>query len=974
MGAVKRTVELHLQASADVMALRAVDNDLRKVRQSTRGVNDELKGTNRAKNQVTRSGGEMGRMFQRLIIPMIMTAAAALIKFSVDGLRAFVDFEKGFREAMTIVPHLSEQARQQLQEDVRALSINIGRVSDETLPALYNAFSVMVPEENILHELELGSQAARAGVSDLHQTLKVGLNVVNSYGREIITLEETYDLMFQAVRGGEITMRDFDSRLATLSAAAGEVGLHFGAITSAAAAMTIQGADVGEVWKQLEQLLIEISTPGRQLADHFERIADVDFRAFARERGPEALLEAVMLLEKHAEAAGEPMANLFQGDFYREILARQAYLLLASDVDVLRIKVEDAVNATGTMAQANREMEESTSFMIEQAKASWGDLLIHVGQKIDPGYRRVLTGLIQFANMFGYHNRTIIRQTIQENITAVESLDDAITVSSQIYDTVFSDWIRRFQTMVMGGIDPAKDGLAEMVSFIAQNTDSAEEFEEALHKAFGQAGLIRLTVEGIIPVSKDLAAVWESYGRLLTGAADPMRDLKENAVDQETVWRETIASLERQIELLEEMHRVDPQFTYLDGIAVAREEIDELNNKLTVYMANMPQVIDAQAEAAEMQGRLNNTYREGRQRVRDLTEDYGKWITAALEAEEPTANWATAMFNLAAEHGIHRDQLAAAIPLVEEWTDEQIKAAFRAADLEEKMRSLLKQIEDGDIVLEEAVLIMREYNEVKEAAAEITANLLDQNENFGRWLTTARDADEATKNWGLSLVELMGEAGLLRDELILGMSATNEYTEAQMNAMLTAAIMEEAIHLLKEEILLGNVSLWEAIEILEALEKALQEGYVIDLRYGSVLDASEAIARLQEAANRLAGEYHMHLIWHESGQRPPTGPGSPGQPQHEPRSAGGWVRGPHKHRDTVPIMAMPQEFIVRSHAATALGDAAMQEINRGRLPRNAGNGGITINGPLIHVERMDKDTDPAELAQQIMTEIKRRRR
>src|SRR6056297_1420181 len=109
---------------------------------------------------------------------------AALAGASAKGIKEFAKFEKQMSEVFTLMPDATNEAKNQMTADMREFSKEMGVMTDEAAPALYQAISAGVPRDNVFSFLEQAQKAAVGGVTDLKTAVDGMTSVVNAYGEE----------------------------------------------------------------------------------------------------------------------------------------------------------------------------------------------------------------------------------------------------------------------------------------------------------------------------------------------------------------------------------------------------------------------------------------------------------------------------------------------------------------------------------------------------------------------------------------------------------------------------------------------------------------------------------------------------------------------------------------------------------------------------------------------------------------------
>src|SRR5207302_1808515 len=105
------------------------------------------------------------------------------------------------------------------------------------------------------------------------------------------------------------TFNELSTSLFNVTPVAASLGVSFGDVTAALAAMTAQGVPTSVATTQLRQLLAELSKEGQVAAKNFEQLAGKSFRQFIAEGGN--VQQALQLMERGAKASGVGINDLF---------------------------------------------------------------------------------------------------------------------------------------------------------------------------------------------------------------------------------------------------------------------------------------------------------------------------------------------------------------------------------------------------------------------------------------------------------------------------------------------------------------------------------------------------------------------------------------------------------------------------------------------------------------------------------------
>jgi TP901 family phage tail tape measure protein len=309
-----------------------------------------------------------------------MTAAGAAIVGSFGlATSASVDFEKQMGEVFTLLPNLSGDAKDQMSDDVRDLSVELGVTTGELIPALYQAISAGVPPDNVFEFLKTANAAAVGGVTDLTTAVDGITSVTNAYGDDIISAAEASDLMFTAVKLGKTNFEELSSSLYNVIPTAAGLDLEFSNVTAAIAAMTAQGVPTAQATTQIRQALVELSKDGSGAAEQFKELSGKSFKDFIASGGD--LQGALEIMKGGAEDM-----DLSISDMFSSVEAGNAALSLTSEqgAKALSTALEEMDSSSGAANKAFETMDEGAGRSMEKIMASFEDLKLELGDVFLP--------------------------------------------------------------------------------------------------------------------------------------------------------------------------------------------------------------------------------------------------------------------------------------------------------------------------------------------------------------------------------------------------------------------------------------------------------------------------------------------------------------------------------------------------------------------------------------------------------------
>ncbi len=336
---------------------------------------DKASGTlNKLNKQLT----DIGTIATTAVVAGLAAATAAVVGFGAASLNEFNKFQQGMNEVFTLLPDLSEDAMRQIEDDVQSLNAEFGLLSEQTIPAVYQAISAGVPSDNIMEFMSTAAKASIAGVTSLETAVDGITSVVNAYGDEVIDAQKASDLMFTAVKLGKTDFDQLSRSLFQVVPTAASLGLEFGNVTAALASLTAQGTPTAVAATQLRQLFVELQKPTTKVSKLFKEMAGESFPDFIAKGGNLAV--ALELISKGAEESDTELAAMFGS-----VEALNAFLgLTGKNLEGFTGNLDEMANSAGATEKAFETMASGMQFRIDKLKARFQNVLIDVGRSLEP--------------------------------------------------------------------------------------------------------------------------------------------------------------------------------------------------------------------------------------------------------------------------------------------------------------------------------------------------------------------------------------------------------------------------------------------------------------------------------------------------------------------------------------------------------------------------------------------------------------
>lgn len=302
-------------------------------------------------------------------------AGVALIGKSVMD---FGGFEKQMNEVFTLLPGISGEAMGQMTEQVKSFAVEFGVIPQEVVPALYQSLSAGVPADNVFAFLETAQKLAKGGVTDLTTAVDGLSSVVNAYGADVLPATKASDLMFTTVKLGKTNIEELSASLFQVTPTAAGLGIAFGDVTAALAAMTLQGVPTSVATTQLRQLFVELSKEGSAAAGTFEELSGKSFRDFIAGGGN--VQEALQVMEQGAADAGMSISDMFGS-----VEAGSAALALTGGgTEAFSNALAGMEDSAGATDAAFEQMNQGLGATLDKLKAKFSVTLLNIGEQIAP--------------------------------------------------------------------------------------------------------------------------------------------------------------------------------------------------------------------------------------------------------------------------------------------------------------------------------------------------------------------------------------------------------------------------------------------------------------------------------------------------------------------------------------------------------------------------------------------------------------
>ena len=697
--------------------------------------------TNHTKSGI--EGDAVGALARAIGDSGVDQSLEAIRQALMDCVGAAKSFQDGMAEAFTLLPGLSQAAKERLMDDMLQFSGEMNVMTTEGIPALCEALAAGVPEENVFAFLETAQKAAVGGTTDLKTAVDDLGAILNAYGGAAMDAEQAADLLFTAARLGKADFGQLAGSIAGVVPEAAKAKIGLGDVAAAMAALTADGAPAEDAAEQLRQLFGELADSGSDVSRSFAELTGQGFAEFLSKGG--SVQQALKLLEASATESGVGIDRLFSG----AEAGSAAFRLTGQAADGFAQALQAMAGSSGAADAAYRTMAEGAGFAEQRVQVAFENVKAAVGNALLPAFTQLQNAA---ADAFGWAAELIeahpeivaVISGIAIGVTGFTSAVSVMTIAIEAAKTMTALWNGTLLVSPVGqvalavgllsgaiaaiGINSASSGetfhksFSEMTAAArdAQKTmaDSGKSFDDTASKTLATAEVARgyvqrlreLTAQGLktTDAQAEYAGVVDRLNALMpdlnlkiseqTGmiegntnaVLDNIESLKQQAIEQ--AWQEKYGE-------------------QLEAYGAVQVELAENELRLKAAKAEELEATEAQTAAMEEAYALSQQLEE--QRARE-TELYGTAVTASAEYNEEYQN-------LVATAEAYGEKALAARDAQEE-----------TARAMEEGREAVAACEDG----------LAEYTSLREAASEADETGAERTDGLCTALDQAKEAYE----------------------------------------------------------------------------------------------------------------------------------------------------------------------------------------------------------------------------------------
>jgi TP901 family phage tail tape measure protein len=416
----------------------------------------------------------------------------------------------GLREVVTLTGETGDAANAtfgEFQTLVADLSKEFGIAQGVLTGGLYQALSAGVPKDNALEFMQVASQAAIAGVTDVETAVDGLTTIINAFGLDTGEAQAVADSMFAAVKGGKTTFEELSASLFNVGPAAAAAGVSFEEVNAAIATMTAAGVPTAQATTQIRAAMVGLQKPSKELDAVFQALGYDSAQLAIESEGLGFALDAV----KDASNGSNGQLQTLLGS----VEAVSAVNILAgTGAGKFADELERQNDAAGSVQDAFDEIDKSR--VLERQAVAFQNMGIAIGNVLIPVMEAVVPLFTAFAGWVSENsvvatvlagvlgalavailavNFALNANPIVKIITLIAALVVGVVLLTNELVTLYGGWDKLFTDIGIGFdnfVNGFKTGLADIETFFDNTFENLQ-----LVAAFAINAMISL-IEGFI--------------------------------------------------------------------------------------------------------------------------------------------------------------------------------------------------------------------------------------------------------------------------------------------------------------------------------------------------------------------------------------------------------------------------------------------------------------------------------------------
>jgi len=759
-------------------------------------------------------------------------------------------FEYSLAKVQSIA-RVSEEDLGAMSDDIRRISVEMGKSTGEISEAVYQAISASVSASEAAGFVEDATKLARAGFTETTTAVDVLTTAINAYGKEANTTAHIADDLITTQNLGKTTVNELAESMGTVIPTASALGVSLDQLSTMYVLLTKQGINTANATTYIRGMLNELSDSGSKLS---ETLVDLTTHSFGELMQMGYSVGDVMtILGNSVDGDSESFKNLFSN-----VRAGLGGLSLFNQgADAFNRTLETMKSNAGATEEAFAVMADTAVMTNERFQASAENLKIAVGESLSPALDELkekgIDVLEWFTNIAEENPKLV--QALAGAATGVAALTVAVSAAAAamaILRLAFGDTVGAAKIFAAMGIAAATGALLGLGTASETAASKIVETNEALERSQEAINNNSLSNQESISRAYELARRYED----LADCAD-LTDAEFEELNN------VIAELNTAVPGLNLAYR--EQKDAVDKTTLAHKDLIDAMIRETEHQADleqMKQLYDQRSKAAENLKAAEEALAEAQEKIASGSERARYSVLgvgtatsqAALETGVLTSELEKARenYNKADEALNSLTSKIADYEVQTQKATEAEQAAVASKELEKKAQEDLEaSVAEATEAIGNQINILDEWKEKSSVTfAEMQKRWEDQNKGIKQYSDDLAyikgvidsDADPAIKQLAESMVSMGSSGAAELHEFVEGLQGLDDNADGMTK--LAETWQEHIDNIKTAEGIYASISLQEKGYVEES-------GALFDTYYS---DSEDAQKTHNEAMSKLASQ------------------------------------------------------------------------------------------------------------------------
>jgi len=397
---IKRNKALLTSLKASKGGMKGSSKEIKKMKEEYKKNNDKLKefDSSLGNNQrnVGNYGSALGSMKEKMAgagmaIGGAMMAFMALSRTVQMITGDFGEFEKSFTNVLTLMSSDDiNQFHGAMQDGALNIISEYGFAIGDVNKALFDSVSAGVPAAQSIEFMEVASQLALGGVTDLSTAVDGMTTVINAFQLETTEANKIANAFFTAQKFGKTTVEELANSIGTVAPHAQRAGMSYQELLAAMAELTKQGIKTDLAATALKSTITAIEKPSQKAKDTFDKLGiSYGTGAIKSEGLMNILTQITSASEENADVLVELIPNI------RALTGVSAMGTEAmQDYDNILQSVNLDYGENSSLTKAVAMQQETLEQQQKKLNGEWTKQKVLLGEKMKP----VMEGVLKFLN------------------------------------------------------------------------------------------------------------------------------------------------------------------------------------------------------------------------------------------------------------------------------------------------------------------------------------------------------------------------------------------------------------------------------------------------------------------------------------------------------------------------------------------------------------------------------------------------